>query len=476
MPIQMNETIPSTNKATNIQTNEQSPTTTKVEENITIPSSEVLTSQIALKTEQELTNKMTEKISETIKYINETTLMTNEIKVDTKQTESITNQINKTENIPPETTINNLPNTTTPIPFKNETILTTIPQIMNTTYIATTVKEIISTIKEISTTIPEIKNEETNVVLLGFGQFRLFNTYFTFYIYLTPTKNILYTKQILFPIEITYNRNIRRLLKETKANCTLDKVESDIKYKYYCHVAEETENIKEVKLIPDFDFVSQDNVTLTGTTPLAKMFMNNLLTLANQDNIYGNILENSLVYIMDNSTFYRYDKLLFNITGEIEDPQPKLDNKNLLLMINLENSEKSEIQVQCNISNTTRNNYIFYCKSNETFQGELQSAISFIDDNDLLLLNFVDINESIINIEKTQSNGRFFIKNGNKLGAGAIVGIIIPIIVIIALITLLIFHLRKKNKKVVHDSNSSIEGFKVNSSTEGFKVSDGIKY
>ena len=58
----MNETIPSADKATNIQTNEQTPTTTKVEENITIPSIEVLTSQIALKREQELTNKMTEKI------------------------------------------------------------------------------------------------------------------------------------------------------------------------------------------------------------------------------------------------------------------------------------------------------------------------------------------------------------------------------------------------------------------------------
>jgi len=219
----MNETIPSTDISTNIQTNEKSPTTTKADENITIPSNEVLTSQIDLKTEQELTDKMTEKITEKIKYINETTLMTNEIKVDTKQTESITNHIDKTENIPPETTINNLPNTTIPIPDKNETILTKIQQIMNTTYIATTVKEIISTIKEISTTIPEIKkNEGTNVVLLGFSQFNLFKAYFTFYIYLTATKNILYTKHILFPMEITYNRNIRRLLKETKANCTLD--------------------------------------------------------------------------------------------------------------------------------------------------------------------------------------------------------------------------------------------------------------
>jgi len=196
------------------------------------------------------------------------------------------------------------------------------------------------------------------------------------------------------------------------------------------------------------------------------MFMNNLIALTNQDNIYDNILENSLVYIMDNSKFYRYDELLFNITGEINDPQPKLDNKDLILMINLENSEKTEIQVQCNINNITINNYILYCKSNQASKGELQNAVSFIDEIDILLLNFADINESIINIEKIQNNRRFYIKNSSKLGDGAIIGIIIPIIVIIAIITFFIFHLRKKNKRV-DDSNSSIKGF---------KISDVIKY
>ena len=105
-------------------------------------------------------------------------------------------------------------------------------------------------------------------------------------------------------MEITYNRNIRRLLKEIKANCTLEPVESDKIYKYYCHVDEKPDNIKEAKLIPDFDFVSQDNVTLTGTTPLAKMFMNNMMEMENQDK-YGNILEKSLVYVLDNSNFYK---------------------------------------------------------------------------------------------------------------------------------------------------------------------------
>ena len=116
-----------------------------------------------------------------------------------------------------------------------------------------------------------------------------------------------------------------------------------------------------------------------------------------------------------------------------------------------------KIEVQCNISNITRNNYILYCKSNEIFIGELQNAISFIDNNDLLLLNFADINGSVIDVEADAYNRRFFIKNGNKLGAGAIVGIIIPIIAVIALIIFLVFHLRNKNKIVAYDSESTVK-------------------
>ena len=107
------------------------------------------------------------------------------------------------------------------------------------------------------------------------------------------------------------------------------------------------------------------------------------------------------------------------------------------------------------------------CKSNESFQGDIQSAVSFINDNDILLVNFANINESIINIEATRNSRKFFTKKGSKLEAGAIVGIIIPIIVVIALIAFLIFHLRKKNKKVEFDSDSSMKEF---------KISDTIKH
>ena len=62
---------------------------------------------------------------------------------------------------------------------------------------------------------------------------------------------------------------------------------------------------------------------------------------------------------MDNSKIIGNNKLLFNISGRINEPKPKLDNKNIILMINSESDENPQIQVQCNISNITSNNYTF---------------------------------------------------------------------------------------------------------------------
>ena len=125
-------------------------------------------------------------------------------------------------------------------------------------------------------------------------------------------------------------------------------------------------------------------------------------------------------------------------------------------MINSENEERPEIQIQCNISNITRNNYILHCKGNETFKGQLQSAISFVDDKEILVLNFADINDSFISIENSQSYKKDYVKNhSDSLGAGAIAGIIISIIVVLALVIFLIFFLIKKNKKKIHDLDQS---------------------
>ena len=90
------------------------------------------------------------------------------------------------------------------------------------------------------------------------------------------------------------------------------------------------------------------------------------------------------------------------------------------------------------------------------FNVDVQSAVSIIDNNDILLVNFADINDSYIFIEETQ-NDEFFTKNGNNsLGVGAIVGIIVSLLVVIALVTFLIFHFNKKDKKIIQFSDSTV--------------------
>lgn len=71
-------------------------------------------------------------------------------------------------------------------------------------------------------------------------------------------------------------------------------------------------------MVPDFYFLSQENAILVAITPFSNMFMDNIQKL---DEKYD-ILSNSIIYILDNSTFMKYE-LLFNISGTIDILQPK---------------------------------------------------------------------------------------------------------------------------------------------------------
>ena len=142
------------------------------------------------------------------------------------------------------------------------------------------------------------------------------------------------------------------------------------------------------------------NITLVGASPLAKMLMDNMLTMIIKEE-YNDFILNS----------------------------------------NLESDEKSIIEFQCIISNNTRINYILHCKINETFESDIQNSISFIDDVDILLINFADVNNFVIVIEDYKNT-----KNNHNLGAGAIIGLIIAIVVVIALIIFLKYYSDKKIK------------------------------
>ena len=165
-----------------------------------------------------------------------------------------------------------------------------------------------------------------------------------------------------------------------------------------------------------------------------------------------------IYYILNNTTYAKYNRILFNITGTIDGIQPAYENKNLFVMINLESGNRIETEIECDINKISLQSYLLDCKSNEIFEANLQSAISFIDGNEILLINFDyynNYNESLIKIEENsvRYNSLLFKNNSGKLTPGAIVAIVIILLLASSSFIFLIICLKRREKKKNEDEN-----------------------
>ena len=314
----------------------------------------------------------------------------------------------------------------------------------------------------INNTIPfyQKNEEETLAILLGINLLRLYEFYFSFNIYFLPVKNSIFSYNLIFPITVLYNSNIRLLLsKEFEGNCNLIKKHIDSKYEYFCTVETETKNIKQIKATP-----SQQNFKIIGETPIAKMYMNNLLLI--DEKFDG--LSNSFIYILDNCTLEQKNKKIFDISGSMKNPLDKLyKNYNLTIMMNIESTDRSVMEMDCYVANATGSNYTLSCNNNEIFNADLQSSISFLDNNTILLINFDYIeyynNNALINTNIDSLSHRYFKKNENSLKPVYI--IIISLVIALVIFVVLCIYLRQKGKIGSDASNeSSITKFKAKDS------------
>ena len=381
-----------------------------------------------------------------------------EEKIEEKSTQKSTNEYNIIES--QKTNQMNNPNTFTQILETNNTnkvtalstesneikATLTINSQDNNNIINTNLKTtIVSSVYGSDTTVPNTTNiEEASAILLGMNLFKYHESSFSFNLYLLLLKNYIYSKNLKVPVTVDYNSKIR-LLKELESNCNLNKIYDGIKYEYECVVEAEISNIKQIKLNPEFNFLSQGNIKLSET-PFARMFMDHLELIDEKYDNFGN----SNIYLLDNSTYNIIDKSIFEIQGSIKDPQPELyENQSLKIMISTESNDESSIELDCNITHIKENNYTLTCKNTYKFSVYLQSAISFIDNNNILIINFEDNNNtnnnSIINVD-TDNTYRFFPKKKDNIGTGTIIIIvIIPVLVVLATIIGLVIYLRKKN-------------------------------
>ena len=377
-------------------------------------------------------------------------------------TTSIPSTIKSTE-IEKTTTTNSMTSTieTTEITATNATEL-------NKTTINENTNQIVINIPPTEIT-EEIKNTQALVVFFGFSQFKKLTSLFSFMVHFMPIRYYLFSKYLVFPLYITYNTYLR-YLEESYANCTLDgtntNTDAQSTVNYYCEVKTETGYIKQIRLQPDFNFTRQNNVTIVGMTPFAKMFLNNI---QNIDSKYDELLKsNQTIFIIDNSTLIKYENDQFTINGTMigNGPKTSLKGKDLVLLTNIESDEDNVTkELNCTVIDIINKNYTLNCKANKNIEYNLQSAISIIDEG-ILLVNFDTLTNNENNTvlfeqnkttEVTKKYYHNYYKKSKGLNAGSIIAIILPLVAALVAIIGIFICLQKRANKVDHSESSIVK-------------------
>ena len=280
-----------------------------------------------------------------------------------------------------------------------------------------------------------------DLILTLFTDWKKIGNNCSFYIHFTSrTKDYIYPTILNVTAIFNYYGKLRNL-EETKGICTLKENGMNSNAKYLCEFKVDNLNIKNFKLLANFDFNSKDNINLI-MSPIAKMFINNIQDVKDEFNNFSD----APIYILDHCIKIKYQKNLMNISGEIEDPQPNFKTMDIILIINFYSEIEQQTEINCTFTDIKVKNYSLNCRINEDLKGDFQSAISFIGD-DILITYFDSFYESTVEETEKKQSIKYHINKKNKQNAGLIVAIVLPFIVCIGIIIGIFIFLKKKNKK-----------------------------
>ena len=227
------------------------------------------------------------------------------------------------------------------------------------------------------------------------------------------------------------------------------------KVSYLCNIEADVSNVGTIKIEKEFNFESQE-IIVTDISPVAQTLMENIQEAEGQ---YDSLLK-AIIYVLDYSIVKtNYKNKTFNIIGIINEPKPTFDKINLTLIITVE-KDKNKIKAEsnCTIIDIIGDNYTLNCEGENKILYNLQSAVSFID-KDLLVINFEKNTTSEI-IFRSNSI-RYGRKGLKKLSAGTIVAIVLVTIISVASIIGLILFIKKNKSKNYSINDSTITKFKI---------------
>ena len=268
-------------------------------------------------------------------------------------------------------------------------------------------------------------------------------------------KNTIYSQMLYFSLTITYNNNLRILQDDVEAKCIKVEPIKEEFNKYNCSVQVKNSNIKYIYLSSEFNFKPKTIFNSFYYSSIADM------NLFNFPNITDKEYNSPEIFILDNSTVYKYNNTHFKIKGIIENSHPKLEENTQLLIENTLSKNDKFKKINCTISNEISNYYNLLCKTNEEIEFSLQGSVGFTGDN-LILINLENDNEKLTlnnteDYNDSNSNKYFFQKeNKSKKWVIAVIIVVIIIVLLIVIAVIRIFVLRKRNPPVQEEFDTEI--------------------
>ena len=297
----------------------------------------------------------------------------------------------------------------------------------------------------------------SRVFLLGYTSLnKLDSNIFSFYIYFMSVKNTINSQILNFPLKIKYKNNLKLLENNEEAKCIKVEPNNEVFNKYYCTCFAKTSNMVDIELSTNFNFKPKTTFKSFYYSSLANKSLDYFQNVTSKEYISPEI------FILDNSTVYKYNNTHFEIKGIIERSNPVFKEKaQLLIDNNLFKIDKFK-KINCSISNKKSNNYNLICLMNEKVHFSFQGSVVFIGDN-IIVINLENKMEKLTfdNSENSEEFHDSIPKNNNKKKKNSskkwiiIIIIIASILFILILLIIIFLVVRKKRKSYVQEQTAS---------------------
>ena len=230
--------------------------------------------------------------------------------------------------------------------------------------------------------------EKMGIIILGFSLYGLNGTEVLIDYYYVTTNNDISFTYLNFSAYIDYNDSeTGKISRQTKdVSCKYENNKINNKYKIPCSV--KLDNTSYISIGGQHEFkYDPDNFEVKGITPLINLYQNasEIANLLDSDDQRVYIFEHTSC--RTNISEYKY----FNLSGIINDNPINIAYTNLTFYAHDLYLRETVVHFTCRVfdENNNDNYYTLICENYECTNLDLQSSVSFINDNDdILLINF----------------------------------------------------------------------------------------